>query len=237
MAYLDENQHNTTDTMKGPTYSSSSSDFSEKPPVYTYINHIQTEQRFSLEHDGFPWRDVTVNRPDGSVAYFADISEFKPNGPDVSIHSGGKEGVLVGVAHFRWSRSIRAGLGSDLLAMEWVDLKRGGTMTSKRFDFEYRGERYSLRRTSDPKHGVKGMGKVLMANYQIVREGSGEVVGYYTNETMPGRKKGDLCLAEGISRELEILVVLGVVSWREKSRRRATRSAAAAGGGGGGGGS
>ncbi len=235
MACLEQKQHNATDTMKEPTYSSSSDDYSEKPPIYTSVQHIGTEQRFSLEHEGFPWRDVTVNRPDGSVAYFADISEFKSNAPDVSIRAGGKEGVLVGAAHFRWSRSIRAGLGSDLLAMDWVELKRGGTMHSKRFDFEYAGQKYSLRRTSDPKHGVKGMGKVLMANYQIVQEGSGEVVGYYTNETTPGRKKGNLCLSGGISRELEVLVVLAVVSWREKSRLRATRSAAAAGGGGGGG--
>lgn len=162
---------------------------------------------------------MTIRAPDGSTAYFADISRFTPNTPDIVLHAGGKDGPTVGVAHTGIARSITCGLGSDELAREWVEMKRGGgVMGGKKYRFERAGRRFALRFVK----GGEGTGvaKVFSGHYQVVDEGTGAEVARYVGVSVPGRKKGTLMFAEGVSREMEVLVVLGVAAWREKVRRR-----------------
>lgn len=187
-----------------------------------------------FNHGDFPWRDVAIQDSNSShLEYFADVSEFTKNSPDVVLHARGGNGPIVGQAHFRWSRSIQCGIGSDELSMDWVEMKRSGALHKKRFQFTFEGKTYSLLRTRDTEHGVGGMNRILMTHYKVVEEKSGEVVAYYASQSVPGRKKGTLTIKKGVNQNLETLVILTIVSIREKGRRRAHYSAGGAGGGGG----
>lgn len=187
-----------------------------------------------FNHGDFPWRDVVIQDSNSSnPQYFADVSEYSKNSPDVVLHTHSGDGPIVGQARFRWSRSIQCGIGSDELSMNWVEMKRSGALHKKQFQFTFDGKTYSLLRTRDAEHGVGGMKRILTTHYKVVEEKSGEVVAYYASQSTPGRKKGTLTIKEGVNQNLETLVILTIVSIREKGRRRAHYTAGGAGGGGG----
>ena len=186
-------------------------------PGYELDEHPTTKnpsslqgQKLVFDNEAFPWRDVAVHREDGSFAYFADIFVYTRNTPDIQLRSGSKDGLLVAAAHFRWGTSIKCGIGSDDLSMEWVKMNCTGPVLKKRFQFEWQGRSYSLCRT---RNGV-------YYNYQVVEEASGELLAAYAGEKALGRKRGTLRLAEGVNRQLEVLIVLAIASWREIIRRR-----------------
>lgn len=197
-----------------------------------------------FHHASFPWRHVNVLHPSGTAAYYAEISEASPKRPDVLLRAPGRDGAAVGRSHFRFSRSMRVGIGPDDLNAEWIELKSTSLLSKRGFEFEYRGRGYRLQRTHAKENGVDGvLRKVNLNHFKVVDvgpangsgEGGEEVVAVYVSETFhPGRMKGTLTLREGAEEGLEVLIVLGVVGWREKKRRRAAYSSHGGGGGGGG---
>jgi hypothetical protein len=187
-------------------------------------------QKLDFVHDGFPWRDINIRRIDGSIAYFADISVFSRNVPDIRLHSNGKEGPIVAVSHFSRALSIKCGLGSNELSRDWIEIKRSGAFGSTKYRFEHGGRKYSLRRTRDAGHGVSAINRVLMSHYQVIDDDSGDILAAYITSASIGKRKGSLTLAQGVSQELEVLTVIGVASWREKARRRHAAGGGNAGG-------
>lgn len=132
---------------------------------------------------------------------------------------------------------MRLGIGEGELDAEWVELKSSALFSKGAFDFVFRGREYRLQRTNSPEHGVEGPQKASLSHFKVVEVGRREVVAVYVSETYhPARMKGTLRLAEKVEAGsgLEVLVVMGVVGWREKMRWRAAYSGNAGNGGGGG---
>ena len=209
------------------TYSSEDEVIESLPLQFT---HSINGPKLDFEHDGFPWRDINIRRNDGSLAYFADISVFSRKVPDIILYSNSKEGPIVAVSHFSRALSIKCGLGSNELSRDWIEMKRSGAFGSTRYRFEYGERKYSLRRTRDAGHGVSGINRVLMSHYQVIDDDSGDTLAVYITSASIGKRKGSLTLVQGVSQELEVLIVIVVASWREKARRRHAAGGGNAGG-------
>lgn len=191
----------------------------------------------TLHHASFPWRNVNISTATGTPAYFAEISEATSKKPDILLRRPDRDGACVGRSHFRLSRSMRLCLGEGELETEWVELKSSALFSKGAFEFVFQGREYRLQRTHATEHGVEGLQKASLSHFKVVEVGSEEVVAVYVSETYhPARMKGALRLGEGVEvgGDLEVLVVMGVVGWREKMRRRAAYSGNAGSAGGGG---
>lgn len=227
MANLQEKDRKINAQEVDPYSSSDEGDSVEQPSSQEFST--LKGKKLDFNYGAFPWRDVAIQDTNSNkVEYFADVPGYTRNSPDVTLHARDGDGPVVGQARFRWSRSIKCGLGSNELSMDWVEINRSGAL-HKKFQFQYEGRVYSLLRTRDAEHGAGGLNGILMTHYKIVEEASGEVVAYYASQSAPGRRKGTLTFKDAVSQNLEALVVLTVVSVREKGRRRSLYSA---GGGG-----
>jgi hypothetical protein len=206
--------------------------YSSEDEVIENSNPEQTPmlngQQLEFEQDGFPWRDINIRRANGSNAYFADVSRFSRNVPDIQLRANGREGPTVAAAYFNISSSIKCGLGSNEQSMEWFDMKRTGVLGYQKYAFEYRGKKYTLHRSKDPGNGISGAQRFLASHYQVVEEQSGSILASYNGTVGIGKRKGTLAFAGDVSPQLEALIVVSVAAWREKARRRHT--AAASGG-------
>lgn len=184
----------------------------------------------TFNHGDFPWRDMEILQ-DGSPVYFVDIAEFT-NAPDVTLHRGGKDGQVVGAAHYRFSLSLKCGVGTDEISMRWTEMKRHGAFKTKQYRFHWNGATYTMCRAKSEDYGGTVLSRLLLTHFKIVEDDSGKVVALYVSEVGYGKKKGTLKLAAGIGEDLEVLCVLGVASWRDKIRRNRQRNHGGGGGGG-----
>ncbi|KAK4505970.1 hypothetical protein PRZ48_003935 [Zasmidium cellare] len=182
----------------------------------------------TFNHTDFPWRNISIEENDKPV-YVADVSAFTPNKPDIIVHSRTEHGPVVGQAHFRWSLSIKAGVGPSDTTMFWTNMKRGGVL-HRNYTFEYRGRTYSLRRTHSTHNGVAPHQRAMFSHMKVVDEVSKEVIAVYVSTLTLKRKRGTITLAQGVSPELEILCIMGFAAWREKLARAAGRSTGSASG-------
>ena len=89
-------------------------------------------------------RDMIIQESDTPV-YYANVSEFTRHKPDITLHRGGKDGTVVAASFFGFGK-FRLGIGSDDISMVWTELKRGGALLSKRYEFDWNGSSYVLQR-------------------------------------------------------------------------------------------
>jgi hypothetical protein len=208
-----------------------SSDEGELEELPANIEQKLNGRELQFSYAGFPWRNVSM--VEGSTpAYFADVSEFTPKTPDITLHKGDKKGPTVGAAHYRFSRSVTAGVGSNEVNMVWTELKRGSLLEKTKFRFQWDGRSYILQRASSADHQKTGAQRLLLTHFKVVDEASGEMIALFISKTI-GIAKGTLRLQAGIDERLGVICILGISAWRDKIRRR--RRGAAGGGGGGGG--
>ena len=200
----------------------------------TLPSHIakDTDKKLDFNHGQFPYRNITIqNTKDNSILYFADVSVFAAKLPDVTLHANGSDGPVIGASRFRFSRSMKFGIGDgsdrDLSMLHWIDLKNSGTLLKKKLQFELDGKLYCLLRSRE---GLSRIKTTMTTHFKIVEKASGTVVAYYVSKWSPGRRRGTLTLESGMSQQLETVIVLVIVSVGEKRRRRI-----ASGGGNGGG--
>ncbi|KAF2160859.1 hypothetical protein M409DRAFT_28739 [Zasmidium cellare ATCC 36951] len=182
----------------------------------------------TFNHADFPWRNISIQENDTPV-YVADISAFTPNKPDIILHSRTENGPVVGQAHFRWSLSIKAGVGPNDVSMYWTNMKRGGVL-HRNYTFEYRGRIYSLRRTHSTHNGVAPHQRAMFSHMKVVDEASKEVIAVYVSTLTVKKRRGTITFAQGVSPELEVLCIMGFAAWREKIARAGGRSSGGAGG-------
>ena len=171
-------------------------------------------------------RDIIIQ--DGTTAvYYAEVSEFRPRKPDITLHEGGrKEGAVV-AASFNGMGKFRVGIGPDDISMVWTEFKRSGSIFSKRYLFEWNGKTFSMQRAKSKDTNVTGFAKLMLTHFKVIEVDTGELVALYTSNKF-GRKKGTVKLKSGLPQDLEILFVIGIASWRDKIRREQPK-----GGGGG----
>lgn len=191
-----------------------------EPPPYNELPKMRGKT-LAFDWPGFPWRDVVIqDMNSNSPEYFSDISVYSRNTPDVVLHAQAKGGPIVGQARFRWSRSITCGVGVNELSAEWSEMKRSG-VSDQTFQFVQAGRLYTFSKTRE------GGLKSLLSHFQVIDEATGEVIAYYASRSAPGRRRGVLTFKEGVSRDLEILIILAIISVREKRRRRSAATAGA----------
>jgi hypothetical protein len=208
-----------------------SSDEGELEELPANIEQKLNGRELTFSYTGFPWRDVSI--VEGSnPAYYAEVSEFTPKKPDITLHRGEKRGATVGAAHYQFHRSVKAGLGSNETNMVWTELKRGRLLEKTKFKFQWDGRSYILQRAASADHQTTAAQRLLLTHFKVVDEASGEMVALFISQTI-GIAKGTLRLKAGMDEGLEIICILGIGAWRDKIRRR--RRGAAGGGGGGGG--
>ena len=171
-------------------------------------------------------RDMIIQ--DGATAlYYAEISEFRPRKPDITLHEGGKKEGAVVAASFYGFGKFRIGIGPDDISMVWTECKRSGSLFSKRFLFEWNGRTYSMQRAKSKDTNVTGFAKLMLTHFKVVEVDTGELVALYTSNKF-GRKKGTVRFKPDLPQDLEILFVMSIASWRDKIRREQPK-----GGGGG----
>lgn len=189
-------------------------------------------REYIVNYGDFPWRDMELLH--GSTpAYWAENSEITRKKPDITLRGGGKDGPVVGFSRYRFSRSLTCGVGSDDISADWIKMERAG-MFKCAFKFEWREKHYTLRHAKTADYGGKGMQRLLWSHFKVVDDASGKLIALYVSEAGVGRKKGTLKIASGVGPKLEIFIVLGITSVRDKQARRAKYASGGGGGGGGG---
>lgn len=219
--------------LASPPSSPSSSTSLEELPTTTALPN---GKELKFHQASFPWRSVNItSSTTGQPLYYAEISAATPKKPDVNLRSPDRNGASVARSHFRLSRSMRAGVGSDDLDLEWTEFTSSPLISKGSYDFVFAGKTYRLQRTHSTAHVVgSGLQKANLNHFKFVDVESGSLVAVYVSKTYhPARMIGTLTLKHGLERELEVLIVLGVVGWREKMRRRAVYYGSNGGGGGG----
>jgi hypothetical protein len=174
--------------------------------------------------------------------YFAACSGWKRNVPDITLHSvvAGQDtpGPILGVAHFRYTRSVKFGIGdsqNDPNSVQWEEMRNVSKMLAKnKYDWDFTecpewsdidagthppGTRcFRWRRTISNEDGVEN--KLSLKNYRLTDEDTGAVVAVFVASTLGNlRKKGELRLFEMLRPKVEVAVVLTCASIAEKLNR------------------
>lgn len=175
---------------------SSSDENIDSPPPATGVSN-QTDgvggRTFTTDNGGFPWRDVTILE-NGSPVYFADVSQYTRNTPDMVWYYRDKNGPVVGHTFTHWIRSIKCGIGPDETSMEWVEMQRGGFANSKRYQFEWDSRSYLLCRSN---FGGKS------GQYHVLDEERKDVIAKHEAKlTFRTRRNKTLTFAPGIDERL-----------------------------------
>ena len=78
-----------------------------------------------------------------------------------------------------------------------------------------------IRLTKEERDTQNGVSKMFRApHFKVIDEDSGELVALHVAQKgFPCPKKTKITFAEGVSAELEILILLGIMTWRELVRR------------------
>ncbi|EXJ60988.1 hypothetical protein A1O7_05141 [Cladophialophora yegresii CBS 114405] len=177
-----------------------------------------------------------------TLVYFAACSEWKRNVPDITLHSAiaGQDspGPILGVAHFRYARNVKFGIGDaqkDPNSVQWEEMRNVSKMLTKskyEWDFTEYPEwsdidagthppgtrRFRWQRTISNEDGVEN--KLSLRNYRLTDEESGSVVAVFVASTFRNlRKRGELRLFEKLRPKVEVAVVLTCTSIAEKLNR------------------
>ena len=193
----------------------------------TSLEHLPSTQRKPLNGkiftfysgSSFPWTDMKILEDNDRVAYYAEVSEFTRNKPDIILHRGARSGSVCAHSFFGWfTRSFKCGMGPDETSMQWVEFKKG-SFGKRRFEFHWDGRTYVLQAATSAETNVSGAARLMLTHFKIIDAESGEMIALYVSEKIGG-KKGTLSLKASLCGDLELLCVLGVASWRDKIRRR-----------------
>ncbi|KAF2486546.1 hypothetical protein BDY17DRAFT_81036 [Neohortaea acidophila] len=184
------------------------------------------------------FRDFEIHPNDGgdndnntAPIYYCSVARMGINKPDILLQSGAKGGPVAGASHYRSSRSIICGVGADETSMIWTKLQHVGFL-SGHFEFDWQGRKYALRRASGEEIGASALRSLVGLQFKVVDEATGRIVALFVSHSAVGRRRpATLKFVEGLEAEFETVVVLGVLSWKDKIRRTRARGAAAGGAG------
>ena len=190
-------------------------------PIELQTMQAQTPQKSELtgrcltfETHGCIKQHVIITSSQGDK-YFLSYHRIKK--PDIKLSLGHHDGPLSAVAYIHsWSRCYRVGLGNDEVSKDWVKYKT--KVWPKRPTFEWKGETYILGRAFKDENGEK-LEKSKTRWYFSVRDGTGGWVALYSPCKVDGKKVGVLKLANGISEEVEQIIILGIASWKAEMKR------------------
>ena len=174
--------------------------------------------------------------------YFASCSTCRPKTPDVTLNAVivGQDalGPVLGVAHFRYSRHVRFGMGdpqNDPNSVTWEDMRNVSKMLGKgKYEWEFveipewndimndnhppGPRRFRWQRTVNIADGVAN--KLSLRNYRLTDQDTGAVVAIFLASTLGEvRKRGELRLFEELRPKAEQAVVLTCASISEKLHR------------------
>ena len=188
--------------------------------------------------------------------YLASVSEYTSNKPDVTLHDicglekEDTNAPVIAVAHFRWSRDIKLGLGDPLNnpnGMIWEEMRNSSkfyTHTKYQFEFASAGSNlstfpvpssyattpfittstrrtYCWQRTNSTLDGVSAWAKASLGNYKLIDLARSETIAVFlSNGAKSWKKAGKLRIKDDVDKKLEIIIVLGAASLAEKLRRR-----------------
>lgn len=190
-----------------------SSTESDSPPQSPTLKKSQlTGPCLTTQVHGYICPHVTASSSEGHNYY---ITFHRIKKPDIKVVRDQQGGPLAAVAYIHsWSRIYHIGVGHDDTSMQWVDSKT--KVYPKRPTFEWKGETYILARVSKDENGEK-LKKAKWWWYFGVRDGAGGWVALCS----PGDAKGKsiLKLAEGVTEELGLVILLAISSWKEEMKR------------------
>lgn len=190
-------------------------------------------------------RHYDINSADGTPLFYADISLFTRNKPDLTLHAGASsQARIVAVSQFlKFSGDYKLGLGDpdNMSSVQWEDMTKE-TILSSRYRFEMAvpyepsqapGARRSFLWKRTRSVGVDGSApsKWTTQNYKLLDERSEQVLAVFSGTNIPG-KCGKIQIRVEYGEEFDRMVLISCLSLYEKARRR-NHNAAAGGGGGG----
>ncbi|KAF2486545.1 hypothetical protein BDY17DRAFT_81037 [Neohortaea acidophila] len=148
----------------------------------------------------------------------------KSEQPNILVQSGGMGGPTVGASHHRSVGSIMCGLGADELSMNWWELQPAGGPRTFRYEFDWQGRQYALQGATGEDVGKPGRWISFGLQLKVVDVAAGRNVALSapvksTKMFSLGRPSRTLKLVEGLGAELEVLILLGVLSWENQKER------------------
>ena len=186
---------------------------SDSPPQSPTLQKSQlTGPSLTIQVHGYICPHVTATSSEGHN-YYMTFHRIKK--PDVKVFRDQAGGPLAAVSYIHsWTRVYHIGVGNDQASMQWVDSKT--KVYPKRPTFEWKGETYVLARVFKDENGEK-LKKSKWWWYFGVRDSAGKRVALCS----PGGAKGKsiLKLAEGVSEELWLVILLAICSWKEEMKR------------------
>lgn len=215
------------------------------PPVIARETSIASQAAFkTLAFRRKPMRtDMAiwnVGLPVETQEYFAACSEWKSNAADVTLYSGADAtGPILGVAHFRYSRHVKFGIGdpkNNPNTVVWEEMRNVSKwLTKSKFEFQIdesgdgdvnappfsQRRHFKWERTVGAADGVKGMaGKLSLRSYRLTDQETAQVMAVFlANNLNTIRKKGELRIFQRLSSSIETAVILTCASLSEKLAR------------------
>ena len=151
--------------------------------------------------------------------YQAEVDRFNEDLPDIHLERAALGTQTIGVSFIRQVTSPRVGIGDSNASMSWVKMHRMGAMHAKRQCFEWGGASYVMKRTWSARSGVRGLKQKMHANFKVVLAVSQQLVAVCLASEDAKEGSWRVVVAEGVGQDLEILIILGLMSWIEISRR------------------
>ncbi|KAF2486543.1 hypothetical protein BDY17DRAFT_291683 [Neohortaea acidophila] len=159
------------------------------------------------------YRDVQLFRPGKPLpAYFCTIAHL--GGHSLTLQKNSQSGPVVGYAHYRTSGSINCGIGPDERSLQWIPMRAQGEC----FRFEWQERKYSLRKAQGEDLGL-GAVNLHGEHLKVVDEETQGIVALLISEGQSGAANATLKMAGGVKGEAEVLIVLAMLSWRDRIRR------------------
>lgn len=184
------------------------------------IRHFQVERPAFSKYYDLKW-------PDGQPAFYCELSQFTPNKPHLTLHSGHDESAPVVAAAFLGgfaSSTIQLGLGSpaDPRGVHWEDMGRT-SLFSRQYDFTM-----NLPAAADgapaSRRGYMWQ-RSAMSDYKLVDAQTGNVVAGFSRE-MGFSRCGQLFITESRGPAFDFMVVISFLSIYETAKRKKRRRAA-----------
>lgn len=184
--------------------------YGQSPPESSLL----TERSLTIATIG-AWKPHMEVYEGGKTKYFIGI--HRANRPDLRLRHGHDRGALAAVSHIHsWTRVYHIGLGSDEHSMQWVDFDYKAWQ--KEPTFKWKDETYVMSRTSTDENGEK-LEHTKLWFHVGVTDSTEQRVATHSTRKEQGKRKCFLNFAQGVSQELELLIVLGICSWKEEMRR------------------
>lgn len=188
-------------------------------------------------------RHYNINSADDQPLFYAEISMFTPNKPDLILRAGtSSKAPIVAVSKFLKSRGdYKIGIGNpeDVINVQWEDMtkellhkpKYRFEMTVQCASDQTQSERRSFlwKRTRTIGVENEAPSKWTGRNYKLVDERTEQVLAVFSGAKRPGRV-GKLQIRVEYGEDFDRMVLVSCLTLCEKARRRKQRSS---GGGGG----